>query len=84
MVIGWSTCTVKKGKKGTCTFLGYGTPAPTMTQVGQLPAGVTFSAAGVNATLTVSAKTASGSKKITIKATNAAGTASQDVTIQVQ
>ena len=84
MVIGWSTCGVKKGKQGTCTFLGYGTPAPTMTQVGQLPAGVTFSAAGVNATLTVSAKTASGSKKITIKATNAAGTASQDVTIQVQ
>jgi YVTN family beta-propeller protein len=71
-----AAATFTVGAKGSFTVTATGTPAPTLTETGTLPKGVTFKNNG-NGTATVSGTPAAGTGKayaITIQASNGVGT----------
>ncbi|HEY3091867.1 MAG TPA: S8 family serine peptidase, partial [Vicinamibacterales bacterium] len=70
------------GQPGSFTVTATGNPAPTFSEGGALPSGVTFTSAGVLSG-TPAGGTA-GSYPITITATNSAGTANQSFTLTVK
>ncbi len=75
--------TAKVGTAFTFKVTTTGYPAPTQTETGALPAGVTFAAgAGGTATLTGTPTTA-GTSTFTITATNGTGTVSQHFTLTI-
>jgi hypothetical protein len=74
-----STATATSGKAFSFTMTTTGTPAPTLTRVGTLPPGITFTA-NANGTATLSGTptaAAKGPYPLTITAKNSSGTASQ-------
>ena len=76
-----SEATFMIGVPGTFTVSAFGFPAPTYSETGPLPAGVSF---GTNGVLSgTPADSASGSYPITMTATNSAGTATQAFTLNV-
>ena len=83
MVVGWSTCKIVKSKGGTCSFYALGNPTPKMAVDGSLPTGITFTIKDNLVTFKVTDKAAIGSSTFKINATNLAGQASLDITIQV-
>src|SRR5208282_5413133 len=73
------------GSAGTFTVTATGQPTPSLTETGALPTGVTFTDNG-NGTATLAGTPGAGTGgtyPITIKATNAAATASQAFTLTV-
>ena len=71
--------TFSHGVAGSFTVVATGTPAPTITEWGNLPAGVTFSAGALSGTPTVT-----GTFEVTFTASNGVGTPStQDFTLTV-
>jgi hypothetical protein len=73
------------GKASTFTVTATGFPAPTLTETGTLPNGVSFHA-GSGGTATISGTPAAGTLgiyNITLTATNVAGTATQGFAIRV-
>jgi hypothetical protein len=76
-----SSTTFTVGTAGTFTVTASGSPAPTFSETGALPAGVTLTAGGVLSGTPASGS--GGSYGITITATNSAGTATQSFTLQV-
>jgi hypothetical protein len=78
-----ASTTFTAGDSGTFTVTTRGFPAPSLTETGPLPAGVTFTDNG-DGTATISGIPASGgSYPILITATNAFGDASQSLTVKV-
>ncbi len=78
-----SSTTFNQGQAGTFTVTTTGTPAPSLTESGTLPTGVTFVDNG-NGTATLSGTaTTAGTYTLTITATNSAGTATQSLTLSV-
>jgi hypothetical protein len=76
-----TSTTFTSGSLGTFTPVASGSPTPTITESGVLPAGVTFSSAGVLA----GTPTVTGSFPITFTATNGIGSpATQSFTLTVQ
>ena len=78
-----ASATFTAGDSGTFTVTTRGFPAPALTEVGALPAGVTFTDNG-DGTATISGiPAAGGSYPIIITATNAYGSATQSLTLKV-
>jgi hypothetical protein len=78
-----SSATFTSGDSGTFTVTTRGFPAPSLTQTGALPAGVTFTDNG-DGTATISGiPAAAGSYPILITATSAYGSATQSLTLKV-
>jgi hypothetical protein len=78
-----ASTTFTAGDSGTFTVTTRGFPAPSLTETGPLPAGVTFTDNG-DGTATISGiPAAGGSYPILITATNAFGDASQSLTVKV-
>ncbi|HUK34760.1 MAG TPA: putative Ig domain-containing protein, partial [Vicinamibacterales bacterium] len=80
-----ATLALQAGSAATFSVTTFGFPAPSMTESGALPAGVTF-VDNHNGTATIGGTPANGSGgtyPITLTATNTAGTASQSLSIVV-
>ncbi|MGD0245247.1 MAG: putative Ig domain-containing protein [Streptosporangiaceae bacterium] len=80
-----ATATATSGTAFSFTMTTTGTPAPTLTHVGTLPPGITFTA-NTNGTATLAGTptaAAKGAYPLTITAKNATGTASQAFTLTV-
>jgi hypothetical protein len=78
-----ATATFTVGDSGTFTVTTRGFPAPSLTETGPLPAGVTFTDNG-DGTATISGiPAAGGSYPILITATSAYGSATQSLTVKV-
>ena len=77
-----NSTTFAVGAAGTFNVTATGTPAPTLTQTGALPAGVTFAAATGILSGTPAGGSA-GAYPLVITATNSAGTATQNFTLKV-
>jgi len=77
-----ASTTFTVGSSGSFAVTATGYPAPTFTETGALPAGVSLSAAGVLSG--TPAAFSNGTYNITITATNAVGTATQQFTLTVQ
>ena len=75
-----STATFTQGSPGTFTVTATGLPAPTFTETGALPAGLSFSSSGA---LSGTPDGVSGAFDLTITATNSSGTATQDLVLVV-
>ena len=78
-----ASATFTAGDSGTFTVTTNGSPAPSLTESGALPSGVTFTDNG-NGTATISGIPATvGSYRIVITATNGSGSASESFTLKV-
>jgi large repetitive protein len=77
-----ASTTFTAGDSGTFTVTTRGFPAPSLTETGPLPAGVTFTDNG-DGTATISGIAAGGSYPILLTATSIAGTVSQWLTVAV-
>ncbi len=78
-----ASATFTAGDSGTFTVTTDGSPAPSLTESGALPSGVTFTDNGIG-TATISGIPATvGSYRIVITATNGSGSASESFTLKV-
>ncbi|MEO6122960.1 MAG: Ig domain-containing protein [Ilumatobacteraceae bacterium] len=83
-IISRNEVTFVVGKMSSFTIRSKGTPTPALTVTGQLPPGVSFSAAAAGTGVLSGKPTAIGTYSVTVTATNTVGSATQDLKITVR